>query len=225
MYDQKVEPKGSAAVSMDTRVYRVRVVEQFLKSGIPMSKIDNLRSLLEEGSYRLTHSSHLSEYIPVIHSEENKKMKGEIEGLDVSVIFDGSTRLGEALAIVLRFFSQGCIKQRLVKVAMLSKSLSGEELARELLTVLSTELGIGGIHLLAAMHGRASVNGVAMRTLSIMYPDIMDIGCYSHTLDLVGTKFKFPTLDKFMKYLEAIFTHSSKSKLLWREQTGVAIKT
>ena len=104
---------------MDTRVYRVRVVEQFLKSGIPMSKIDNLRSLLEEGSHRLTHSSHLSEYIPVLYLEEKKKIKDEIEGRDVSVIFDGSTRLGEALAIVLRFFSQGCIMQRLVKVAVI----------------------------------------------------------------------------------------------------------
>ena len=110
---------------------------------------------------------------------------------------------------------------------MLSKLLSGEELARELLTALSTKLGIGGIQLLAVMHNRASVNGVGMRTLSIMYPDIMDIGCYSHTLDLVKTKFKFPTLDKFMKHWEAIFTHtcSSKSKLLWKEQTGVATKT
>ena len=70
VYDQEVHPKGSTSVSMDARVYRVRVVEQFLKSGIPMSKIDSLRSLLEEGSHRLTHSSHLSEYIPVIHSEE-----------------------------------------------------------------------------------------------------------------------------------------------------------
>lgn len=106
-----------------------------------------------------------------------------------------------------------------------SKSLSGEELARELLTALSTELGIGGGQLLAAMHDRASVNGVAMRTLKIMYPNVMDIGCFSHTLDLVGTKFNFPTVDKFMKHWEAIFTHSCKSKLLWREQTGVAIKT
>ena len=71
---------------------------------------------------------------------------------------------------------------------MLSKSLSGEELARELLTALSTELGIGGNQFLAAMHGRASVNGVAMRTLKIMYPKVMDIGCFS---DLVGTKFNF----------------------------------
>ena len=68
VYDWEVQPKGSASVSMDARVYRVwvyrvRVVEQFLKSGIPMSKIDSLRSLLEDGSHRLTHSSHLSEYM------------------------------------------------------------------------------------------------------------------------------------------------------------------
>ena len=98
-------------------------------------------------------------------------------------------------------------------------------MARELLTALSTELGIGGGQLLAAMHDRASVNGVAMRTLTIMYPTVMDIGCFSHTLDLVGTKFNFLTVDKFMKHWETIFTHSCKSKLLWREQTGIAVKT
>ena len=129
-------------------------------------------------SYRLTHSSHLSEYIPVIYSDEKKKIKDEIV-----------YQAGEALAIVLRFFSQGCIKQRLVKVAMLSKSLSGEELARELLTALSTKLGICGIHLIAAMH---DLNGVAMHTLSILYPNIMDIGCYSHTLDLEEQNSSFP---------------------------------
>ena len=74
VYDQELQPKGSASVSMEARVYRVRVVEQFLKSGIPMS-IDSMRSLLEEGSHRLTHSSHLSEYTPLIYSEEKKRIK------------------------------------------------------------------------------------------------------------------------------------------------------
>ena len=83
--------------------------------------------------------------MPGVYSEEKKRVKNEIEACDISVIFQGSTRLGEALGIVLRFFSEGCIKQRLVKIAMLSNSLSGEELARELLTTLSTELGIGEV--------------------------------------------------------------------------------
>ena len=90
MYDEEVEPKGSASVLMDTRVYRVRVMEQFLKSGIPMIKIDNLRSLLEEGSYRLTHSSHLSD-IPVIYSDEKKKIKDEMF-LSSSMGLPGSVR-------------------------------------------------------------------------------------------------------------------------------------
>ena len=70
VYDQEVQPKGSGSLSMEARVYRVRVVEQFLKSGIRMSKIDNLRPLLEEGSHRPI--AHISEYIPVIYSEEKK---------------------------------------------------------------------------------------------------------------------------------------------------------
>ena len=190
-----------------------------------MSKTDSLRSLWGEGSHRLTHSSHLSEYTPLIYSEEKKRIKKEMKDHDVSDIFDGSTRLGEALRRVLRFSSEGCIVQHLVKIAVLRKLLSGEELARELLTALSTELGIDGSLLLAAIHDRASVNGVAMCTLSIMYPGIIDIGCFLHTLDLVGTKFNFSTVDKFMKHWEAIFTHSCKSKLIWKEQTGMAIKT
>ena len=51
VYDQEVQPKRSASVSMEAHVYRVCVVEQFLNSGIPTCKIDSLRSVLEEGSH------------------------------------------------------------------------------------------------------------------------------------------------------------------------------
>ena len=212
-YDKEVQPKGSCSVPMDTRVYRVRVVEQFLKCGVPLKKIDGFRHLLEEGCLRLTHSSHLSDYIPVIHQEEKKK------------IFDGSSRLGEALAIVIRFISGWSIKQKVVRMSMLAKSLKGEELAREILSALSTDLGVSGSHLMAAMHDRASVNIAAMSIVSIMYPNILDVGCFSHTLDLVGRKFTLQHVDKFMKHWEVIFKHSYKSKLLWCEQTGISIKS
>ena len=51
----------------------------------------------------------------------------------------------------------------------------------------------------------------------------MDIDCLSHTLDLVGGHFELSTLGKFMKHWEALFKHSPKSHLQWREQTGSAI--
>lgn len=54
------------------------------------------------------------------------------------VIFDGTTRLGEAFAIVLCFVDEElCIQQRLVRMQLLSKSMSGEEIARELIDTLS----------------------------------------------------------------------------------------
>ena len=104
-----------------------------------------------------------------------------------------------------------------MRISLLAKSMTGEEVAREILTVLSTELGI------AAMRDRASANNVAMRTVAIMYPSVMDIGCFSHTLDLVGSHFQLPTLSKFMKHWEALYKHSPKSRLLWREQSGSTI--
>ena len=221
-YDKRVGPAG-VNVSMEQRVYRVKVVEQFLKAGIPLVKVDSLRSLLEEGALRLTHSSHLSDYIPLIHGEEKKLIRSEIDGQRVSVIFDGTTRLGEALAIVIRFCSGWKIQQRLVRMSLLSKSLTGEEVAREVLTVLSTELGIPPSDVVAAMRDRASVNSVAMRTVAIMYPQVMDIGCMAHTLDLVGRHFELPTLTKFMKHWEVLFKHSPKARLLWRERTGSSV--
>ena len=68
------------------------------------------------------------------------------------------------------------IKQRLVCFSTLTKSLTGEELARVLISVLSFEYGITSDRLLAAMRGRASVNGVAMHTIKVVFPDMIDVG-------------------------------------------------
>lgn len=105
--------------------------------------------------------------------------------------FYGTLRLGEALAIILRFVSDDWVlQQHLVRVQMLSKSLTVKELARELICVLSTTYGIETTNLLGAMRDRASTNGAAMQTLKVLYPSIVDIGCYSHTIDHVGDYFE-----------------------------------
>ena len=125
-------------------------------------------------------------YIPFILSEEESHVHSQIAGKKVSVVYDGTTRLGEALAIILRFVSSDWkIEQRLVRVQMLSKSLSGEEIARELISVLSVSFSIGSSDLLASMRDRASTNNVAMQTLKIVYPSLVDVGCFSHIIDHV----------------------------------------
>lgn len=61
------------------------------------------------------------------------------------------------------------------------------------------------------MHDRASVNSVAMRTIKVMYPQVLDIGCFSHTIHHVGEKLVTPVLDEFVSAWVLLFSHSPKS--------------
>ena len=52
---------------------------------------------------------------------------------------------------------------------LLAKSMTGEEVAQQIIVVLSTELGIPLQSIVAAMCDRASVNDVAMRNIKVVY--------------------------------------------------------
>ena len=52
---------------------------------------------------------------------------------------------------------------------LLAKALTGEELARQLITVISTELSVPPGLIVAAMRDRASVNSVAMHIIGVIY--------------------------------------------------------
>ena len=155
--------------------------------------------LEESGGYCLCVRRFLYDLIPFVVKQEEAQVKEEIKNKHVGVIFDGTTHTCEVLAVVLRFISDSfTIEQRLVKIELLAKSLNGEEVAQELINVLSTTLGITSHYVVATMRDRASVNNVAIRTLKILYPNLLDIGCFSHTLDLVGDHFKLPQLTEFL---------------------------
>ncbi len=92
-----------------------------------------------------------------------------------------TSRLGEAFAIVVRYVDNFKIEHRLIRLRLLVKSLKGEEIAREVVHTVWNSL-------LAAASNRAAANGVAMRTIKILFPDVLDIGCYSHTSILHSLK-------------------------------------
>ena len=218
-YNEEFHPRGET-LPQQQQVYHVKVMSAFLKAGVPISKIESIKDLLEENALRLTDRRNMHDYIPFILSEESRILS-EIEGKNLSVIFDGTTCLGEALAVLVRYVTPDWeIEQRLVRVQMLSKSLSGEEIARELISVLSVRFSIRSTNVLASMRDRASTNNVAMQTLKIVYPSIVDVGCFSHTIDHVGEKFNTPTLGEFITLWITLFSHSPKCRMLWRSRTG-----
>ena len=148
-YDEEVHPVGET-LPADQRIFRIKVVSTFLKAGVPLNKIDIFRDVLEEGSYRLAGRRPMSDLVPFIHSEEKQRIREEISGKDVAVIFDGTSRLGKAVVVVLRFVdSDWSPQQRLVRLQLLAKTMCGDEIARELVSILSTELSIPGSNVLA----------------------------------------------------------------------------
>ena len=87
---------------MAQQVYRIKVVTAFLRAGTPLNKLTCFRNILEENALRLTDRSHMAN-LPFILKEEQDRIKQEIAGRDVSVVFDGTTRLGEAMVILIRY--------------------------------------------------------------------------------------------------------------------------
>lgn len=103
------------------------------------------------------------------------------------------------MAVVVRFVSkEWTLGQRLIKLQMLAENMmKGEEIARKLTHHLSTEYAIDSSQLEAATHDHASVNDAAMRIVKLTYINLLDVGCFSHTLNLVDEHFHISTLGEF----------------------------
>ena len=64
-----------------------------------------------------------------------------------------------------------------------------------------------------------------MSILRVMYPQALDVGCFSHMIDNAGRKFATPLLDEFISSWISLFSHSPKARLAWQSHTSVAIRT
>ena len=156
--------------------------------------------MLEKNAFRLSQASNLSQLVSFIHQQEQISVKNQIDQQEISIIFYGTTHICEASVILVQFVDEKwSIQQCVVKPMLLAKSLTGEEVACQIIISLTSELGIESDLLIAAIHDRASVNNVAICALSIVFPKILDIGCFSHTLDHVGEHMKIPVLEEFLK--------------------------
>lgn len=168
----------------------------------------------------------MSDIVPFILAQEHALIKQEICGRPLSVIFDGTCRLGEGMTIIVRFISPDwSIQQRLIRFELLAKSLAVEEVARVLICALSTQYGTTSEQVVAAMRDCVSVNNVAMCTLKVLYPSLIDVGCFSHTLDRVGERFRIPHALDFVSRWISLFSRSFKAQLLWKERTGCPVRS
>ena len=157
--------------------------------------------------------------------EEKKRLKAVVNQGPIGIIFDGTTRLGEAIAIVVRFLDGWVIRQRLVRLHTMAKAVTGQDLTRFINHCLANEYQINGDMVVAAMRDGAATNGVAVRKLKVLYPNLFDVTCFSHTANNAGRRFEFPALDEFGHLWVQLFSHSHKAKLMWKQRTDTSRKS
>ena len=167
----------------------------------------------------------MSQFIPLVLEEEKKRLKAVVNQGPIGIIFDGTTRLGEAIVIVVRFLDGWVIRQRLVRLHTVAKAVTGQDLTRFINPCLANEYQINGDMVVAAMRDGAATNGVAVRNLKVLYPNLFDVTCFSHTANNAGRRFEFPALDEFGHLWVQLFSHSHKAKLMWKQRTDTSVKS
>ena len=78
-YDEEKHPVGET-LPTSTRVFRVKVVQSFLKSGTPINRLEYFRDLSEEAGMPLTSTPSMRQLIPFILEEEYKSVAEEAMG-------------------------------------------------------------------------------------------------------------------------------------------------
>ena len=71
------------------------------------------------------------------------------------------------------------IETEVVRFQLVKSSVCGNEPARIVIKVLHRKLGVLQDQLLAAMGDRAAANTCALRTVSVLYPNMLDVGRFS----------------------------------------------
>ena len=201
-HDEETRAKGET-LPADMRAGRLEVVEGFLFRGVPLKKIDHLRHLLERNNFRLTSSSHLTQLVPLLLKQEIDQVKEDLKrsgGRDVSVIFDGTTRQGEAIAILVLYVdTEWQLRQKLVRLDVVAKSVTAADLA-QVLQAAMINYTLHCHQVLASIHDGVSVASAAMDHLRVFYPHAASIICMSHTIDNVGKHFDTPCLNQLFQW-------------------------
>lgn len=80
-YFKKHPREKDSSVDDECQLYRWRAVEACMYAGIPLSKVDTMRTLLERGgTVSLTASSNLGTYIPKIKMFEYERLMNDLKG-------------------------------------------------------------------------------------------------------------------------------------------------
>lgn len=191
-------------------------------SGTPLQRLEFFRPMLERDGLSLSDHSHMRSYIPKIEAAEFCILKKEIKGQYLSVSFDGTSRLGEAVNITGRWCTSSFeIENRLLRFLTAKHHFKGPQFASLVTRVLCTDLAIDPAMVVCFARDSVSVNGAACKLLcGSTFFSAINMLCICHTLNNAGSQLDLQVLATFMTpWLELVggrHPHAG-ARDLWRE--------
>ena len=146
-------------------------------------------------------------------------VKQELDGQYISLAFDGTTRLGEAVNIVSRHVTRDFeITYRLVRFLTLAQHATAADLAGLLTQLVVRQFDVPFDRVVGFLHDSAAVNGAAIQMLG-MFTAAADVMCVSHTLNNTGGRLTFPNLGPFSSsWVTCMNSHNARN--LWAQHIG-----
>ena len=174
-------------------------------------------ALLQRAGQPLTQRAHMMRMVPKVEAKEFATVLDEITDMYCTAIFDGTTRVGEALNVIVRYCTADFyVVQRLVAFITLQKHMNATQMANLLMQLFLTKLQIKIENLVATARDSASVNGAAVRRLGTTFTNAANILCVCHTLSIMGGKFDFPELEEFTSvWVSMVYSHAG-IKTIWK---------
>ncbi len=221
-YYKQHPAESLASVPPDEQLFRLRTVESLMGTGVELAKAKGLRNILERGRLvSIGGPSHLQQYIPKVMDAELSRIKTDLLNEFISIAFDGTCRLGDAVSVTARYCTKDFeICYRLVQFITAEKHLDGASTARLLIQLLLTKLQINIWNLVAVMRDSVAANGVALRGILCTFSSATDILCLPHTLNHVGEHFELGTLESFLTPFILLVCNPGAAKLTWKQMIG-----
>jgi hAT family C-terminal dimerisation region len=218
-----IPPGFGSNVGATEATFRLDLLRAFMTACIPLNILPYFDEFLSKWTRRCPDPSTMRKAIPILQASELEELKCLLKTKPFSVCFDGTTRVCEAFAVVVRFLDENLLPvQKLVTISMIADQLDGEATAREVAKIIMRRLDVADEHsVVGFMRDGVGVNSVAVRQLQFFYPVAEDLTCCSHTLDRVGFHFRYPTLDRFWGSWVQLFSHSRRAKAIFKDIVGV----
>jgi hypothetical protein len=224
-YKANPDEKDSSVREADA-VFRYRVVETFMAAGVELAKINAFKQLLQRSGHTISDASGMgNSFVPKIEAAEIDLISRELTDQHVSYQFDGTTRLGEAIAMVARFCDEGFnIQYRMAAFLTTFSHTKGKNagalLVRQLLTTLKVDMELTT----AFTRDSCAANNTAMGTLQPLFVASEDFLCICHTVDNMGNHFHLEVLGGFMTHWLILVQHQAEAKAKWKATIKTSMK-